>query len=781
MSAAKLHILNPNEFNLWKMRIEQYFLITNYSLWEVILNGDSPVPTRVIEGVVQPVAPTTLKFNIHKDAKTLMEAREKRFGGNKETNKVQKILLKQQYENFTGSSFESLDQIHDRLQKFISQLEIVRESLSQEDINLSINEPVSAVASVSATSAKISVSALPNVDTLTMTGAFRENKNQPTMPSWHSPLQVLPVLKMSTNQAHGSNYASTDSLSDVVIYSFFANQSNNPQLNNEDLQQIDDDDLEEMDLKWQMAMLTIIARRFLKKTGRKVVANGSKTIGFEKSKVECYNCHKRGHFTRECRDPKENRNRGTAKDGPINFGLMTYTSLGVGYHAVPPPYTGNFMPPKPDLILADVVEYVASESVTSVPTVATNEAKTRYPKGGKITGKGKISTDTKCVVLSPHFKLLNESQVLLRVPRKNNMYSVDLKNVAPLGGLTCLFANDTLDESNLWHIRLEHVNFKTMNKLVRENLVRGLPSIFLKMITDVLLVRKESNIKLLVRPRLALVIKPHNKTPYERFLGRTPSLSFMRPFGCSVIILNTLDHLGKFNGKADEAFFVGYSVNSKAFRVFNSRIRIVDETLHITFLENKPNVAGSGPTWLFDIDTLTKSMTYKPVIAGNQSNGSAGKARVETIPEKDYILLLLWTQDLLFYSISKDSPGDGFKPSGEEEKKDDNDVDKNIVYGCADDLNIPNLEEIVYSDDDEDVGTEADMTSLDTNILQVWTLVDLPYGKRAIGTTWIYRNKKDERVARIEAIRLFLAYASFKDFVLYQMDVKSVFMYCKIE
>nr|GEX07291.1 ribonuclease H-like domain-containing protein [Tanacetum cinerariifolium] len=141
VSATKLPILNPNEFDLWKMRIKQYFLMTDYSLWEVILNGDSPIPTRVIKGVVQPVAPTTteqrlarknelkargtllmalpdkhqLKFNIHKDAKTLMEAIEKWFGGNKETKKGQKTLLKQQYENFTCLSSESLDQIHDRL------------------------------------------------------------------------------------------------------------------------------------------------------------------------------------------------------------------------------------------------------------------------------------------------------------------------------------------------------------------------------------------------------------------------------------------------------------------------------------------------------------------------------------------------------------------------------------------------------------------------------------------------------------------------------------------
>ncbi|GKA04970.1 putative ribonuclease H-like domain-containing protein [Tanacetum coccineum] len=256
------------------------------------------------------------------------------------------------------------------------------------------------------------------------------------------------------------------------------------------------------------------------------------------------------------------------------------------------------------------------------------------------------------------------------------------------------------------------------------------------------------------------------------------------------------------------------------------------------------------------------SMNYEPVVAGNQSNGiagtktceNAGKARVETVPGKDYILLPFLTQDPPFSSSSKDSPDAGFKPSGEEEKKDvehlenkdsevpntekprvnqendesvnstniintvsstvntasieDNAIDENIVYGCVDDPNMPNLEEIVYSDDDEDVDAEADMTNLDTHILvsplqtthkftkdhplrinhkdfqnclfacflsqaepkkviqalkdpswieamqeellqfklqQVWTLVDLPYGKRAIGTKWVYKNKKDER------------------------------------
>ncbi|GJT60890.1 ribonuclease H-like domain-containing protein [Tanacetum coccineum] len=317
-----------------------------------------------------------------------------------------------------------------------------------------------------------------------------------------------------------------------------------------------------------------------------------------------------------------------------------------------------------------------------------------------------------------------------------------------------------------------------------------------------------------------LVIKPHNKTPYELFLGRKPALSFMRPFGCPVTILNTIDHLGKFDGKADEGFFVGYSTNSKAFRVFNSRTRIVEENLHVKFSEDTPNIAGSGPNWLFDIDALTKSMNYEPVVTGNQSNGSAGtkacddagKARMETEEKKD----------------AKD-------PENEDKN---NAADENIVYGCDDDLNMPNLEEIVYSYDDEGVDTKSDMTNLDTHILvsptpttrihkdhplkqiirdihsvpqtrrmtknvtehevmqeellqfklqQVWTLMDLPHGKRAIGTKWVYKNKKDERgiiiknKARIEAISLFLAYASFKDFVVYQIDVKSAFLYGKIK
>ncbi|GJU26331.1 ribonuclease H-like domain-containing protein [Tanacetum coccineum] len=239
--------------------------------------------------------------------------------------------------------------------------------------------------------------------------------------------------------------------------------------------------------------------------------------------------------------------------------------------------------------------------------------------------------------------------------------------------------------------------------------------------------------------------------PFELFLGRKPALSFMRPFGCPVTILNTIDHLGKFDGKADEGFFVGYSTNSKAFRVFNSRTRIVEENLHVQFSENTSNIAGSGPNWLFDIDALTNFINYKPVVVGNQSNGNAGtkacdgagKARMETVYNKNYILLPMWPADPLFSQNLKESSNAGFKPSGEEEKKDAtnnintasngnstnnvnavsstinvavtkvNVVDPKTSIKLPDDPNMPELEDIVYSDDDEDVGAEADMNNLD--------------------------------------------------------------------
>ncbi|GJT35772.1 putative ribonuclease H-like domain-containing protein [Tanacetum coccineum] len=122
-----------------------------------------------------------------------------------------------------------------------------------------------------------------------------------------------------------------------------------------------------------------------------------------------------------------------------------------------------------------------------------------------------------------------------------------------------------------------------------------------------------------------LVTKPQNKTPYELLIGKSPSISFMRPFGCPLTILNTLDSLGKFDGKSDEGYLLGYSTSSKAFRVYNKRTKRVEENLHINFLEDQPNVTGTGPNWMFDLDFLTNSMNYIPVSVENQVNVDAGQ------------------------------------------------------------------------------------------------------------------------------------------------------------
>nr|GEU86048.1 hypothetical protein [Tanacetum cinerariifolium] len=927
-----------------------------------------------------------LKFNSHKDAKTLMEAIEKRFG---------------------------LDQIHDRLQKLVSQLEIHGVSLYQEDVNL--------------------------------------------------------------------------------------NQSTSPQFDNEDLKQIDVDDLEEMDLRWQMAMLTMRARR-------------------------------KGHFARECRSSKDQRRHGTAEpqrrtvpveiltsnalvsqcDGtgsydwsyqteeePVNFALIAFSSSSSSDNEVPSCskacskaytqlhnqydkltddfyksqfdvisyQTGTFMPPKPDLVFntdpipvetdhlafnvqlnpnkpaqdlshtsrpsAPIIEdwpiETTSQGATPVPTspksnssdkrknrkacfvcksvdhlikdydfhakkmakpAQRNYANRGYhkpvsailpyihvprprhaqqvvtkskspirqqltrnpssktsnspprvnvvqvlvlalqdkgvidsggsrhmtrnmsylfdfeelnggyvsfggnPKGGKITGKGKIKTckldfdnvyfvkelkfnlfsvsqlcekknsvlftNTECLVLSSDFKLPDESQVLLRVPRENNMYNVNLKNIVPSGDLTCLFAKATLDESNLWHRRLAHVNFKTLNKLVKANLVRGLPtkvfennscvtckkgkqhrasyktkpvssvdqplfrlhmdlfgptfvkslnkkSYCLVIIDDysrftwvfflaskdktcpilktsitglenqlsltVKVIRidngtefKNSNlnqfygIKGIKRefnvPRTpqqngaeavntacyvqnrVLVTKPHNKTLYELLHGRSLSIGFMKPFGCPVIILNTLEHLG------------------------------------------------TGPTWLFDIDSLSRTMNYHPVTAGNQTNSGA------EMPESKVIL----------------------SPSSSAQSKDQDDKIMKEAKGKR-------LEDIIYSDDEDIVGAEADFNNLESSIpvnpiLTTRIHKDHPVSQiigdlssttqtRSLLASFHKRNPRGNKarlvaqghtqeegidyeevfalVARIKAIRLFLAYASFIGFMVYQMDIKSALLYGTIE
>ncbi|GJR05374.1 retrovirus-related pol polyprotein from transposon TNT 1-94 [Tanacetum coccineum] len=310
------------------------------------------------------------------------------------------------------------------------------------------------------------------------------------------------------------------------------------------------------------------------------------------------------------------------------------------------------------------------------------------------------------------------------------------------------------------------------------------------------------NIACYVQNRV-LVVKPHNKTPYELFRGRTPALSFMRPFGCHVTILNTLDYLGKFDGKSKKGFFVGYSLNSKAFRVYNIRTRKVEENLHIRFLEDKPIIAGTNSN---------DSMVYYLVLL--QRMLAMMNHNLLVMLERRMMKVIRYESPTLLPTFQfLTTPNTRIHKGSNSLDHVIGDVQSGVLTRrMTKTTNEQGFISAVYEGKThEDLHTCLFACFLSQEEpKKVWTLVDLLHGKRAIGTKWVYMNKKDERgiiirnkarlvaqgytqeegidydevfapVARIEAIRLFLAYASFKDFIVYHMDVKSAFMYGKIE
>nr|GEV13147.1 putative ribonuclease H-like domain-containing protein [Tanacetum cinerariifolium] len=1007
-----------------------------------------------------------LNFHSYQDAKLLMEAIDKRYGGNKESKKVQRTLLKQQYENFIASSLETLDQTFNRLQKLISQLEI-----QGEDMNLKLLRSLPSEwethALIWRNKAELETISLDDlyknvkIYEPKLSGSSNINKNLQNMAfvssnSTSSTNEAdTTASRVTTAHTQGTtvNSTSVDNLSDVVICAFLASQPNSPQLAKEDLEQIDTDDLEEMDLHWEMAMLTIRARRALKNQDNRGREYGRKTVPVEtptenaliaQDEIRGYDwsyqaeeeiptnyafttltssessssfdseadsCSKSclqsvkerlvhykknevvftdkinvlnlevklrdnvlAEYTKNLEKVKKERDEckltlkklqnstnslnnlldsqvsGKSKAGleykeitPDNFVNSSEilekheNRSDKGYHAVFLPFIGNYMPPKHDLRLIDehiksvsmdVISNIAPSDVKTVKTIDVNHKsvlsteepkhvmknnfspliiedwhsddeseveisptvevkiikpsveKIKYintvreivkneespkqhkhhhrgnqrnwnnlmsqrlgsnfkminkacyvcgsfehlhyvcdkkvvkpvwnntrrvnhknfankfthphpkrrfvpqailtsrrsikkkesltmvvPDGkGRTSGKGKIKTekldfddvyfckevkynlfsvsqmcdeknnviftDTECIVLSSNFKLLDESQVLLRVPRKENIYSVDLKSVVPTGGLICLFAKATLNESNLWHMR-------------------------------------------------ALVTKPRNKTPYELIHGRPPLIDFMKPFGCPITILNTRDTLGKFEGKAGEGYFVGYLVVSKAIRVFNKRTRIVEETLNIRFQENATNVKRNGPDWLFDIDSLTISMNYVPVVAGNQTNGIAGSKEILVVGQDDkkkeleqqYILIPISTTDPLISQGTKDSVVDAGKKAPEVDKSKASDNGRK-----NDQVPRSKVESLL----------QQERQSENINSTNSFNTVSLPVN--TVGSSFVNDASQTpinaygpSSIARIEAIRLFLAYASFKDFVGYEMDVESAFLYERIE
>nr|GEV11922.1 ribonuclease H-like domain-containing protein [Tanacetum cinerariifolium] len=401
--------------------------------------------------------------------------------------------------------------------------------------------------------------------------------------------------------------------------------------------------------------------------------------------------------------------------------------------------------------------------------------------------KGQItSKDTECLVLSHDFKLPDENQVLLRVHRQNNMYSFNLENIVPLGGLACLITKATV--MNLTNGTGVSTAYYVLNRV--------------------------------------LVTKPQNKTPYELINGKIPIISYIRPFGCHMAILNTIDHLGNFEEKSDEGFLVGYSLNSKAFRPVTAENK-ANKTEGPKEANNSAEPKNGDEKLIRDtVETLRKTFAKSTedllLQAGAARANSANNVNTASTPVNTV-------------SLSRNVSDVG--PSYINLSTSDN----------QDDSQIPSLEDIYEVPNDgiftgasyDDEGAVANFTNLESTVnikpkkisqalknkiwvnamqeellqfktQQVWILVDSPFGKKVIGTKWVYMNKKDERgvvvrnkarlvaqryrkeegidydevfapVARIEAIRIFLAFASYMGFIVYQMDVKSAFLYGEID
>nr|GEU34572.1 retrovirus-related Pol polyprotein from transposon TNT 1-94 [Tanacetum cinerariifolium] len=973
VSAAKLPILNPNEFDLWKIRIEQYFLMTDNSLWEVIINGDSPVPTVVIDGVVRPA--------------TILSADQK--------------LARRNELKSHGTLLMTLPDKH-QLQKLISQLEIHGVSLSQEDVNLKFLHSLPSewkthtliwrnkadlkeyslddlFNSLRIYEAEVKHSSIPGNPTQNLAFVSSSNTNS-TTDSVSAATSVsakrTALVETSTSNALvsqcdgiGSYDWSYQAKEEPANFALMAITSSSSSSDNEPVE------------------ATILVAT------PKTTSHKTNCSGKRKNRKMCFVCKSMDHLIKDCNchakpkaqpTPRNYAHKGynkqhvsstkkypqkhivpatlLTKSKPVYVTAVRPVSTAVPKIMVTRPRHAHSLNRKSNSAIRRHKTHSQSSKtsnsslkVTAAKAQVVSAAKGKKGKLGNpqydLKDKGVIDsgcswnmtgnmsylsnfqelkfnlfsvsqmcdkknkvlfTNSECLVLSLDFKLPDGSQVLLRVHREKNMYNVNLKDIVPSGDLTCLFAKATTNESNLWHRRLGHgikrefsVPRTPQQNIIAERKNRTLIEAARTMLVDLLLpipfLVEAVNTACYVQNRV-LVTKPYNKSPYELLHGRTPSIGFMRPFGCPVTILNTLNPLGKFEGKVDERFLVGYSVNSKAFRVFNSRTRIVQETLHVNFLENKPNIIGTGPTWLFDIDSLTRTMIYQPVTGGNQSNPSAGfqkefdakKAGEEV--KQQYMLFFVWSTgssnpqnkegDAAFdgkeHDAEKPESAFNLSPSssalsGEQDditkKKDkgkspveyftgnrdlnadfedySEDNSNNVSaagpivstagqncsnctnpisaagpshsntslthgkYSFRDASQPPEMlerEDIAYSDY-ENVGAEADFNNLETSITvspipttrthkahpisQI--ISDLSSTTQTRSMTRVIKDQVRNKarlvaqghtqeegidyeevfalVARIEAIRVFLDYASFMGFMVYQMDVKSAFLY----
>ncbi|GJZ74126.1 putative ribonuclease H-like domain-containing protein [Tanacetum coccineum] len=519
----------------------------------------------------------TCKKNDYVDAQSMFAAIKARFGGNEAIKKTQKALLKQQYENFITPP-EDLN------------VNFLRSLPSEWDTHVIVwmNKP--------------------DFDTIGLDDLYNNFK----------------IVKQKVKKSAG---ASNDDKNLAFVTTSGASSTNNintvnPEVSTTTTKQLHDDDLEEIDLKWNMALLSMRARKFYQRTGRKIIIDRSNTAGYDKSKVECLNCHKMGHFARECRAPrsKDNRNWNQEQDGsktkPEKKTVIPTTAKIEKPVRKPVKYAEMYSAHKHKAPRAVLMKTGLKSFNTARPVNTVRSVNTGRPFSTARPFRSTVNT-----VRARGFNAVKPSACWVWRPIKPNGASLSNSQLNDKGFVDSGCSRHmTGNIAHLSDFKDFDGGYVTFGGGAYGGRITGKGTIK----TDNLDFDDISSFTVAMYQIRFLIVKPHNKTRYELFRGFKPAIGFMKPFRCHVTILNTLDNLGKFDGKSDEGFFVGYSLSSKAFRVYNTRTRKVQENLHIGFLENKPMIEGNGPKWLFDIDSLTQSMKYVPVVAGTFSNDFAG-------------------------------------------------------------------------------------------------------------------------------------------------------------
>ncbi|GJT42562.1 ribonuclease H-like domain-containing protein [Tanacetum coccineum] len=338
VTALRIPMIKKGEYDLWSMKMRQYIAITDHILWDIITNGDqattdpasSSAPKTSLAAnarrnnekalnILLSAIPDRhlLSFHDATNAKTLWTAIKARFGGNDASKKMQKNLLKQQFETFTIGSREELDSAYERFQNILSMLELYDAKVSIEDANLKFLRSLPSVWHVVATM----IRGQPGLDELEFDDLYNNlkvyehelkgvsNSNSQNIAFLSTEVKGS-TLKQSTadpaNIPKGYTQATSSKVqtapncashSDEIICSFFAQQASMPTTHDdEDLLQIDEDAMEEIDIRWQVAMITARIRKFMRKTGRPIDLKPKNGITFDKSKIECFNCQKLGHF-----------------------------------------------------------------------------------------------------------------------------------------------------------------------------------------------------------------------------------------------------------------------------------------------------------------------------------------------------------------------------------------------------------------------------------------------------------------------------------------------------